>query len=190
MNPDSNLSLESQIEAVLFYLAEPVSLKDLAKILKTETPEIELALSQLKLNLTGRGLGLLELNNEYALTTASAAAPLIEELIKEDLNRDLGKASLETLAIILYQGPISRTRIDYIRGVNSGYILRHLLTRGLIAKSDTQKGERSTVYEPTADLLAHLGLSNLNDLPDKEEILAKIATFEEELAEPKEPVAQ
>jgi segregation and condensation protein B len=182
-NPSTNLTLSARLEAVLFYRAEPLKIKELAKILALSEEEIRTGLHQLKTDLTNRGLGLLELNDEWALTTSSNASNLIESLVKEELNRDLGKASLETLAIILYQGPISRTRIDYIRGVNSGYILRHLLTRGLIEKSENLKGERSTVYAPTADLLAHLGLNSLEDLPDKDQILSKISGFEQELTE-------
>ena len=60
------------------------------------------------------------------LGTSAEASTLIEKLTKEELNRDLGKASLETLSIIMYQGPIKRSQIDYIRGVNSTFILQKL----------------------------------------------------------------
>jgi segregation and condensation protein B len=184
----NNLTLPSQLEAVLFYLAEPISLKELAKILQVEESDIKLAGTQLKTELENRGLSLMEVNDSYLLTTAVAASPLIERLIKEELNRDLGKASLETLSIILYEGPLPRSRIDYIRGVNSGYILRHLLTRGLIQKG-LSGGERSTTYEATPELLAHLGLSSLSDLPDRDLIKAKISQFEEPAAPSTTPPA-
>ena len=69
------------------------------------------------------------------LGTAPQMSATVETLTKEELMKDLGKAGLETISIILYKGPISRAEIDYIRGVQSNFILRNLLVRGLIEKS-------------------------------------------------------
>jgi segregation and condensation protein B len=81
--------------------------------------------------------------------------------------KDLGKAGLETLSIVLYKGPISRADIDYVRGVNSAFILRNLSVRGLITKEDNK-------YKPTLDLISHLGIKHIDELPDKETILAEL----------------
>jgi segregation and condensation protein B len=75
--------------------------------------------------------------------------------------KDLGKAGLETLSIILYQGPISRAEIDYIRGVNSNFILRNLLIRGLIERVENPHDQRSFLYKPTLELISYLGLSKI-----------------------------
>jgi segregation and condensation protein B len=102
---------------------------------------------------------------------------MIEELQKEELSRDLGRAGLETLTIILYKGPISRREIDYIRGVNSGFILRNLLIRGLIERAESQTGERSFSYKPTLALLEYLGISKRDDLPEYEVAFKKLEEF-------------
>jgi chromosome segregation and condensation protein ScpB len=75
------------------------------------------------------------------LGTVPEASELIEKIIKDELTRELGKSSLETLTIILYKSPIAKPEIDYIRGVNSNYILRNLLVRGLVEKISNPKDQ-------------------------------------------------
>jgi len=169
--------LSSQIEAVLFYKAEPLSVKRLTQIFKKDEKEIRNAINELRDELKGRGLSLVEWEDEITLGTSKEVAPLIESLTKEELIKDLGKAGLETLSIILYQGPLSRADIDYIRGVNSNFILRNLLVRGLIERVDNPKDQRSFHYKPTLELLAHLGLSQITDLPDYEAVRVDIEAF-------------
>jgi segregation and condensation protein B len=127
--PETTLS--AQLEAILFWKAEPVSIKKLADLLKVGPESIKEGLKELGDKLQGRGLTLVQTDDEVMLGTAKELSSLIEQLTKEELTRDLGKAGLETLSIVLYQGPISRADIDYIRGVNSQFILRNLLIRGL-----------------------------------------------------------
>ena len=89
----------------------------------------------------------------------------------------MGKAGLETLSIILYQGPITRSEIDYIRGVNSNFILRNLLVRGLIEKIVSPKDTRSFMYRPTFELLQHIGVSKIENVPDYQKIRTEIENF-------------
>lgn len=171
--------LSSQIEAVLFYKAEPLSVKRLAQIFKKDEKEIKNALDELReeLKSRGRGLSLVEWEDEITLGTSKEVSSLIETLTKEELVKDLGKAGLETLSIILYQGPLSRAEIDYIRGVNSNFILRNLLIRGLIERVDNPKDQRSFHYKPTLELISYLGLSKITDLPDYEMVRVDIENF-------------
>ncbi|MEI6058018.1 MAG: SMC-Scp complex subunit ScpB, partial [bacterium] len=113
------MTLDAQIEAVLFWKAEPVSVKKLVSILEKTEAEVREGIVTLKSSLENRGLTLIELEDEVTLGTSKDLSGLIEKLTKEELMKDLGKAGLETLSIILYQGPILRSEIDYIRGVNS-----------------------------------------------------------------------
>ncbi|MEK7184784.1 MAG: SMC-Scp complex subunit ScpB, partial [Patescibacteria group bacterium] len=115
----SKLMLDSQIEAVLFWKAEPISIKRLSEILERNESEIKSSILILEKRLEGSGLSLIQMNDEITLSTSVEVSSLIIKLTKEELIRDLGKAGLETISIILYQGPISRAEIDYIRGVNS-----------------------------------------------------------------------
>jgi segregation and condensation protein B len=169
--------LSSQIEAVLFYKAEPLSVKRLAQIFKKEEPEIKNALRELRDELKGRGITLVEWEDEVSIGTSKEVSNLIETLSREELVKDLGKAGLETLSIILYQGPLSRAEIDYIRGVNSNFILRNLLIRGLVDKVENPKDQRSFIYKPTLELISHLGLSVITDLPDYEAVRKDIEYF-------------
>ena len=101
---------------------------------------------------------------------------MIEAMIKEEISKDLGKAGLETLATILYRGPISRAEINYIRGVNSNYILRSLQVRGLIEKVENSPA-RSTIYQPTFELLSYMGISKVEDLPEYEGVNRAVEEF-------------
>ena len=111
------------------------------------------------------------------LGTAKELSPLIEQLTKEELTKDLGKAGLETLSIILYQGPITRADIDYIRGVNSQFIVRNLLIRGLVERVENPKDARSFLYKTTLDLLSHLGISKIEELPEYAQVREDIDGF-------------
>ena len=174
------LSLGAKIEAILFYKAEPLSVKRLCQILKKNEDEIKSALKELSHDLEERGLTLIEWEDEYTLGTSKEVSGIIETLTKEELVRDLGKAGLETLSIILYEGPLSRSEIDYIRGVNSQFILRNLLIRGLIEKIDNPKDQRSFLYKPSLELISYLGLSKIVDLPDYENVRKDIENFKKE----------
>ncbi len=169
--------LSLQIEAVLFYKAEPLSVKRLGQIFKKDEMEIKNAIRELREELKGRGLTLVEWEDEVTLGTSKEVSGLIETLTKEELIKDLGKAGLETLSIILYQGPLARAEIDYIRGVNSNFILRALLVRGLIERVENPKDQRSFLYKPTLELISHLGLSHIKELPDYEVVRKDIEAF-------------
>ena len=77
------------------------------------------------------------------------------------MSSEIGKAGLETLAIVLYNGPVSRREIDYIRGVNSSFILRNLCVRGLVEREADSKDQKIFKYRSSLNLLAHLGIKRL-----------------------------
>lgn len=171
------ISLESQIEALLFWKAETLSIKKIASILEKDVNEIKEGIKNLRESLNGRGLTLIEWEDDVTLGTAKEVSGLIEKLNKEELSKDLGKAGLETMSIVLYQGPISRADIDYIRGVNSQFILRNLLIRGLIERVDNPQDQRSFLYKPTLELMSYLGISKIQDIPEFEAVKRDIETF-------------
>jgi segregation and condensation protein B len=166
------MSPDAKLEALLFAEAEPVTIKKIATWLSLSEAEVEAAAAALAKNLAGRGLTLLRSGNELALGTASSAGEFLKKIAKSRLTAELGKAGLETVAIIAYRGPISRPEIDWVRGVNSSFILRQLLIRGLVKRELKTGDSRTYVYEPTIDLLAHLGVSRLEDLPEYQAINA------------------
>lgn len=160
------MTLDSQIESILFWKGEPTSIKKLGQILDKSEDEIRVGISELADKLRGRGLELIQKDDAIMLGAQRAMGPVIEKLIKEDLSKDLGKAGLETLSIILYRGPVTRRDIDYIRGVNSQFILRNLLVRGLVDKNQSSSDQRAYIYTPTFQLLSYLGAGSADDLPE------------------------
>ncbi len=91
---------------------------------------------------------------------------ILENFVREELSEDLTPASLEALSIIAYLGPISRARLEYLRGVNSLVILRSLMIRGLIERIPDPAHANGFVYQPTFDLMKQLGLQGKEDLPE------------------------
>jgi len=175
------LTLDSQIEAILFLKSEPLRKGDLAKILGVTLEEIENALFVLEERLKTRGIILLSKDDDVVLGTSPEMSEVIESLRKEELSKDLGKAGLETLSIILYREPITRAGIDYLRGVNSNFILRNLLIRGLIEKVSNPEDQRSYLYKPSFELLSFLGIKSVEDLPEYDKIQEEIKSFDSQI---------
>lgn len=171
------MNRSQSICAILFYLAEPTSLKRLASLLRCREGDIKEALSSLESSLEAVGLRLIQNGEDITLGTAPEAGPLIETMTKEELSKELSKASLETIAIILYKGPVTRSEIDYIRGVNSTFILRNLLVRGLVEKTENPKDQRSYLYKPTFELLEFMGVTKTEELPQYSESMAALEQF-------------
>jgi segregation and condensation protein B len=171
--------LKNHIEAILFWRGDPMTATELAKFTFSTKEEVAIALAEVKNDLHDRGIVLIEHEGEYTLGTNPASSKLIESVRKEELSRELGKAGLETLAIVLYQGPVRRSEIDYIRGVNSNFILRNLLIRGLIERKPAPNDARASVYTASMELIRHLGLTNISELPDFEIVKNQIAEFKD-----------
>jgi segregation and condensation protein B len=162
--------LLKKLEAVLFYPAEPVDINFLAKTLEVSKKEVEEGLMGLQETLKDRGVRIIRHEDEVVLSTAPELSELIEKIIKEERERDLGRAGIETLAIIAYKGLVSKKEIEYIRGVNSQYALRNLLLRGLVEKKEAKGDERVVLYSITGDTLRFLGIQSIEELPEIEDV--------------------
>ena len=172
-----NDNLEKKLEAVLFWKGEPVSIKKLSQIFEKGEENISAALKNLETSLSSRGIILVFKEDEVTLGTSKEFSNIIDKLTKEELVRDLGKAGLETLSIIIYQGPITRAEIDYIRGVQSTFILRNLMIRGLVEKIQNPKDQRSFLYKPTFEMLSFMGISKIDDMPDYNSVRDEINNY-------------
>jgi segregation and condensation protein B len=172
------MSLINNVEAVLFYKTEPYGFDALARFLNVSEEEVREACIQLAEQKRTSGLRLVMTDKEIQLATAPELGELIEKLRKDELSQDIGKAGAETLSIILYRGPLTRAEVDRVRGVNSTFIIRNLLVRGLIEKRDNPKDARAMLYAATPALFTHLGITRREDLPDFETIMNAIDSFE------------
>lgn len=173
------MNLSCNIEALLFLSGEPVKTSRLAKILSKDESEIINAIDELEKDLENRGIRLIKNNDEVMLGSAPETGEYCETMIKEELDKTIGKAALETLAIVLYKGAfskngVSRAEIDLTRGVNSTFTLRSLSIRGLVTKKINDKDKRSVFYAPSMQLLQYLGITKKEDLPQYEEFIKQM----------------
>ncbi|HKL16851.1 MAG TPA: SMC-Scp complex subunit ScpB [Patescibacteria group bacterium] len=162
----SNTNLKSIIESLLFVSHKPLSLNEFAKITggkKEEIKEIIIDLSQ-EYKAQNRGIIILENNNKYQLASNPDNAKAIKAFFKKEVSDEMTPASLETLSIVAYRGPINRQELEEIRGVNCSIILRNLLIKGLIEKKD----QENEIYDITLEFMRRVGISKKQDLPEFE----------------------
>ena len=176
------MPLDILIEGLLFYKSSPQKKAVLLKMLEVSEGDLTDATGLLKVRLESGATRLIETADDLQLVTAPAFAPIIETLRKNELKADISKAGAETLAIILYQEPISRTEIDRVRGVNSSFILRNLQIRGLIDRVAREVGG-GYVYKITPTLLAYLGVTHKHELPDFARIADTLEKFSAQVTE-------
>ena len=165
-NIEIDLPLSVKLEALLFVAAEPVATAQLATALDVAPSVIERGLNELDASLSSRGLRLQRHAGRVQLTTAPQLAELIERFLGLESTTHLTRAALETLAIIVYQQPVTRPQIDSIRGVNSDSMMKSLLHKGLILESGRADGPgRPILYSTTPEFLQHFGLNSILEMP-------------------------
>ena len=164
--PETNLSLSANIEALLFVAPGAILVSQIATALGTTNTQIENGLQELAELYQERGLRLQRHGNRVQLTTAPETAELIEHFLGLEATSKLSRAALETLAIIVYQQPVTRPQVDSIRGVNSDGVMKTLLSKGLIQEVGRAEGPgRPILYSTTPDFLGYFGLGSLEELP-------------------------
>ena len=165
-NVEIELPLSTKLEAMLFVAGEPVTTSQLATALDVAPSVIERGLNELDASLSTRGLRLQRHAGRVQLTTAPQLAELIERFLGLEATSHLTRAALETLAIIVYQQPVTRPQIDSIRGVNSDSMMKSLLHKGLILESGRADGPgRPILYSTTPEFLQHFGLNSILEMP-------------------------
>lgn len=168
MQSDHNHPLVSALEALLFVHGDPLEIKKIVSVLNANEHDVEHAIATLAAQMehAERGLMLVRHESRVQLVTKPAFTSLVEHLVKDEFEEKLTPAALETLSLIAYLGPISRPRVDYLRGVNSSYSVRNLLMRGLVEKTVDPQSPHIAAYRVSFDLLKHLGVASIEDLPD------------------------
>jgi len=161
-------NITAKLEALLFVHGEPMKISRLAELIGTSVEEVNAGLAVLSesLNSPGRGLLLMTSEGKAMLVTKPDLGDAVKALTTEELDSELTPASLETLSLTAYLGPVTRAEIEFIRGVNSSFILRNLMVRGLIAKEADKERAGSFVYRATFDFLRHVGVSRAEELPE------------------------
>lgn len=161
----SEPTLRLQLEAILFVADAPVTVAQLAAATGHPTAAIEPALAELSEQLQG-GIRLSELGGRYRLVSAPGAAAVVRKFLQTEQGSDLSRAALETLAIVAYRGPLTKSHIEQLRGVASDATIRNLLGRGLITEAGKSPDPgRPMRYGVSHRFMQHFGLTSPRDLP-------------------------
>jgi segregation and condensation protein B len=165
--------LRAALEAVLLVVEEPVDEGLLAQVLERPREEISSVLGELaaEYDAAGRGFELRSVAGGWRLYTRAECAPYVERFVRDGQPAKLSQAALETLAVVAYRQPTTRSRIAAVRGVNVDAVMRTLLTRGLVAEVGIERETGAILYATTEHFLERLGLASVDDLPPLSEYL-------------------
>lgn len=179
-------SLEQRLEAMLTVALEPISAEELADVAEVDAVLVTEVLRRLRAIYIEekRGFQLAELASGWVMQSSPDVAQWVTRFANRDVSHRLSSAALETLAIIAYRQPISRTQITALRGVNVDGVVRLLEQRGYIEEVGRAPGPgQSILYGTTELFLDRLGLARLSDLPPIEDFLVPLETAQELVAE-------
>lgn len=163
----SDERLQAALEALLLVVDTPVDEQTLASVLGQPVDRVTEALRSYATDLTDRtsGIDLRRVGDGWRFYTRDVYAPLVEQLLLDGQRAKLTRAALETLAVVAYRQPVTRSRVAAVRGVNVDGVVRTLLTRGLIEEQGVDEETGGTRYGTTELFLERLGLASLSDLP-------------------------
>jgi len=167
-DPERLPLLQASLEAILLVADEPVSEVVLAQVLEAPRDEVAVALNELASGYTahGRGFDLREVAGGWRFYTRAECAPVVERFVRDGQEVRLTQASLETLAVVAYRQPVSRSRVSAVRGVNCDGVMRTLVLRGLVEEAGTEQETGAILYRTTSYFLERTGLRSLDELPE------------------------
>ncbi len=181
-----HLPLAAILESLLFVADAPIDPTAIAKLLNFDRKIIERGLQQLAQTYENaqRGLRLQQRNGKFQLVTQPVVATLIEDFLQLEASTKLSGPALETLAVIAYRQPVTRTQIETVRGVDSVGVLRSLVQRGLVEETGRlDVAGRPILYSITDLFMQHFGLTKLDELPPLATTEADILWATTQLAE-------
>jgi segregation and condensation protein B len=171
----------SAIEAVLMVVDQPITEMALASALEVPVDDVRDHLSALEEEYAAqqRGFTLRSVAGGWRIYSRSDYAPVVEKFLLDGQQAKLTQASLETLAVIAYRQPISRSRVSAVRGVNVDGVVRTLLNRGLIEELGSDGEGGAFLYGTTDYFLQRLGLGSLEELPALAPYLPEVDVLDE-----------
>jgi segregation and condensation protein B len=158
--------LSGAVEAILFSSNRPLKIRELQQATDSSRDEVEHAIDELRAALVGRGLMVMRHHDELHLATRPAHASAVRRALRPEVTGRLSPAAYETLAIVAYQQPVSRSRIEEVRGVNCESVLANLELRDLVVEVGRGNGPgQPKLYGTTMRFLQVMGLESLDHLP-------------------------
>ena len=165
-NPEG--TLKGRIEAILFVAGEPVSVRDLAKVLQIGEKELSRVLKEIKdeYDYENRGFLLKRFGSHVQLATRPLYSEDVVRLLQPVQQQSLSQAAMETLAVVAYKQPATRAEVEQVRGVKCDYSLQSLILKGLIEEAGRKDTiGRPILYRTTDQFLSHFGIQSLDELP-------------------------
>lgn len=161
------MNLSALLESILFVSQKPLTAQKLASISGKSLKEVKETMQVLceAYAQSGRGIVLLYNDGEYQLASHPSASEVIQVYLQEESIGELTRPALETLSVIAYRGPVAKSEIEMIRGVNCSLALRNLMIRGLVEEDSTKDSDEKS-YRLSFQFLRHLGISESSHLPD------------------------
>jgi segregation and condensation protein B len=174
--------LDAAVEAILFIVDSPLDAASLAAALRVPVPEAEAAIARLRAGYDSRkaGIELRDAAGGVRLYTRPAVAPYVERFLQDGQRSRLSQAALETLAVIAYRQPVTRSRVSAIRGVNVDGVVRTLLSRGLIVEVGTDPETGGGLFRTSELFLERMGMQSLSELPSLAPLLPELDGLEDE----------
>ena len=158
--------LSAALEAILFSSNRPLKLRELQQATENDRTAVERALAKLRARLDGRGVMLMRHQDEIHLATRPEYAGAVRRALRPEVSGKLSPAAYETLAIVAYQQPVPRSRIEEVRGVNCESVLTNLELRDLITEVGRGSGPGlPKLYGTTMRFLQVMGVESLDHLP-------------------------
>jgi len=154
----------------------------LAQVVERPTEEVAQVLRELAADYDAaeRGFELRQVSGGWRLYTRASCAPYVERFVRDGQQARLTQAALETLAVVAYRQPVSRSRVAAIRGVNVDAVMRTLVARGLVTEVGSEHETGALLYGTTPHFLERLGLATLDDLPPLSDYLPDPYALDEE----------
>ncbi|CRK57999.1 Segregation and condensation protein B [Alloactinosynnema sp. L-07] len=173
--------LDSALEALLLVVDAPVEDEVLALAVDQSVARVRLALRRISGRYAGQGSGidLRRVGEGWRFYTRDKYAPVVEKFLLDGQRAKLTRAALETLAVIAYRQPVTRSRVAAVRGVNVDGVIRTLVVRGLIQETGTDAETGGILYRTTELFLERLGLSSLEDLPPIAPLLPEVDAIDD-----------
>ena len=169
------MNLKAVIEGLLFVVGDDgLDLDEISKILEISKDETKELIKELQNDYqsSDRGIRIDFLGDKLKLTTKKEHNMYYQKLLTTEDNNTLSQAALETLAIIAYNQPITRVKVDELRGISNNHIIRKLVAKGLIKEGGrSNMPGRPILYETTSEFLDYFGLSSIDELPDMRDFL-------------------
>ncbi|GAA2256076.1 MULTISPECIES: SMC-Scp complex subunit ScpB [Kitasatospora] len=178
-------ALRAALEAVLLVVDEPATEARLAEAVERPRAEVAGALRELSAEYTaqGRGFDLRLVAGGWRFYTRAECSPAVDRYVLDGRQARLTQAALETLAVVAYRQPVSRSRVSAVRGVNCDGVMRTLVQRGLVEETGSEPETGAILYRTTNYFLERMGLRGLDELPELAPFLPEVDDVEAESLE-------